>query len=132
MKRILLVCAVLLTFLAMPTRAADLQLNWTQATKREDGTAITGLKQYHIKYSIDNVEQTQIDLDGTLDSYTMSDIGAGTYTFSIATSENGLKGAYSNTVTKVIGEKDAALPETVTFTVDLTNCTEPDCVLEVK
>lgn len=110
-------------------RAADLNYKWDESTLRVDGELITGVKKYHLKYSIDNVEQPLIEIDGLLTSYVMSDVLPGMYTAQIATSEDGSMGEYSEPVSIHIGEKLAAAPAKTTITVTF-SC--DGCDLEVK
>lgn len=123
--------AVLL--IATQSWAADIVLTATGATKRLDGTDITGTVEYVIKYSIDNVEQPLLTVTPMLSGdlkYTLTDMPTGLYSFQAATVEDGLQGPWGATVSEQIGEKDRSPPEPITITISL-DC--PDgCNVEFK
>lgn len=104
--------------------AADIVYQWQEATLRTDGEAITGDKLYHLRYSVNDVEQPIIEIAGNQTEYRLIDVGVGTYSAQIAASEDGVRGAWSPIVTLTVLEKAAQAPERMTFTVtfDCDNC----------
>lgn len=119
MKRLIafLMCAV-----GQGAFAADIVYQW-------DDVVLTGEKQYHLRYSLDNVEQEVINIAGTETEYRLTDIGVGTYSAQIAVSEDGLQSEWSPVVTLTVSEKAAQAPERMTFTVSF-EC--DNCNLEAK
>lgn len=116
---------LLLCALSSLSFAADIRYEWTDNTLRTDGEAITGEKVYLLRYSIDDVEQSTIEIAGDQTSFTLVDVVPGVYVAQMATSEDGERGEWSSTVALSVPEEDTAKPEkmtiTVTFIVDGSN-----------
>ena len=127
MKRVILILFALL--LPVATNASDLLLSWDDALLRSDGQLITGAKLYHIRWSVDNVPQPEVQVAGSLTNHKIVNVGAGTHTVQIATSEDGLMGEWSDPVSVVLGDLPLAAPAKQTLTISFT-C--EGCGLEVK
>jgi hypothetical protein len=120
---------LLALFLSAGALADDVLYQWSTSDLREDGSPITGLKLYHIKQSIDGVEQPEILVSGEESEYRYVNAQEGTYSAQIRVSEDGLLGEWSDSVGFVLGEVPVSPPAKKTFTISL-SCTE--CELEVQ
>lgn len=122
----------LLLFIGLGANAANIEFRWDHATERENGTLIDGEKKYVLKYSVNNVARPLIEIDGSLDNYSLLNVEAGNYVAQMATQEDGLTGAYSDPVSiTIVEDLEVSNPKSpTTITVDLTDC-EGGCVLEV-
>ena len=124
MRHLLLILGVMLSGVVS---AADILYQWDETTARVDGASVDGSIVYHLRYSVDNVEQPIITTTNL--TYTLPSIVEGTYVAQVATSEDGRLGEWSDTATVVVGEIDKAAPAKTTVTVTF-SC--DDCNLEVK
>jgi hypothetical protein len=81
-------------------------LNWTPPTARTDGTSLTDLAGYRIRYgtSPDSYTET-VDIDNPgLTSFVVEDLPAGTYYFTVtAVDSAGTESLSSNSASKTIG-----------------------------
>lgn len=106
--------------------AASLEYVWEEVDTRVDGSPTTGAVVYYLRYSVNNVEEIVVTSEPF---YTLTDIEAGSYVAQVATAEEGKRGAWTETVTTVVGDVEAAAPNTTVLTVTF-SCN--DCDLEVK
>lgn len=127
MLKVALACLIL-TLCSWEASGADLNYGWSHATHRADGSLITGVRSYVIRYSIDNIEQPIVNV-GDVESYTLTNIISGVYSAQVATIEDGLQGEWSPVITTTVNKVQAAEPNSVTITVTL-DCV--DCGLEVQ
>ena len=89
---------VLLLFSTVST-AADIQLTWSTANDREDGTPIQEIEKYNLYYTLNNVLQDVIEVDALANTYLIQNISTGNHTIQISTVEAGIEGDLSDPVT---------------------------------
>lgn len=97
-----------ITVNAAPTGAASksVTLAWTPPTTRTDGSTLSNLAGYKIRYgtSESNYSQTITVTNAGLTTYTIDSLSAGTYYFVVAAYDNsGLESNNSDPVSKTIG-----------------------------
>jgi len=106
MKRLLAALAIMPAL----TMAADIQLTWEAPTAREDGTALATdqIQNYRVYYTLDNIDQTPIEIDGAATSHLIGDVANGNYVFQITTLSDGLESVRSEPVSVSVEPSAAA------------------------
>jgi hypothetical protein len=94
--------------------ATDIQLTWTAPTQYENGASISEIDAYNLYYSIDNVQQAPVSIDGLDSGYLLRDVVEGSYTFQISTVAGETESDLSNPVNvDVIKSKPVKIEITV-------------------
>jgi len=97
MKKIILGAFLLFGF-ANGAYATDILLSWTAPTAYENGATISEITSYNLHYSIDNVVQESISIDGLETDYTLANVEEGSYTFQISTIASGMESELSDPI----------------------------------
>lgn len=82
--------------------AADVVLTWDAATKRQDGTLITGTKTYRLYETVGTVAKPAITLPGDTLKHTILNVTPGQYSYQISTVEGTNEGPKSDAVSVLI------------------------------
>ena len=117
------ICIGLMLFLIISLNVAtvfagDATLTWDAPTTNEDGTALTDLAGYKIYMSITRGQYNDSNIiadiaqtcgPGCTETYTVTDLGNGTYYFVVAAYDTfGNRSVYSNEVSKTIGSSSCS------------------------
>lgn len=88
---------VLLMLLPFTVMAHDIDVTWSHATTRTDGTAITGTRSYSLRAYRGTELVASANPTGT--AHTFTGLAEGVYTLKIATIEGGRQGADAPPIT---------------------------------
>ena len=70
----------------------DILVSWQPPTRREDDSHIDKIDRLNLYYSFDGGVQSIIQVEATSNSYTLSDVAAGSYSFQMSTVSHGREG----------------------------------------
>jgi len=110
--------------LSAPAMAGDMTLRWTAPIQNTDGSTLTDLAGYRVKYGSSPTALTQtVQLNNAgLLAYTLTGLAPGTwYAALTAVNTQGVESALSNVVTKAISAPPPPVPQPPVIQVDARN-----------
>jgi len=91
------------------------QLTWSAAEFREDGSLIEVREKYNLYHTHENVLLPVIEVDESATSYLAFNVGLGSHAFQISTVEAGQEGEKSDPVTVTIVSPVVSPPQKITI-----------------
>ena len=131
MIKIALTCLVL-AMCSINSNADEISLAWDVPTQRVDGGVLdtADIQGYKLKYKIDGVEQTLIDIP--LDAVThLIPASAGQYEFSIATLAEEV-GPYSDVIYVTVGDITEAPASSPDLSIGIMCTGAGGCTMEIR
>lgn len=123
----------LLLLVAFQASAADLLIEWTAPTEREDGTSLapSEIESFILRHTANDVVQDLVVLEGTARSHTLRNLENGTHVFQISTTA-GTPGEFSDPVTDVIGDIPVSPANPTTITITTTIVCDGPCTQRIE